>query len=211
MKWFGSDKKKAPSTDAKEGAPPELDATALSDQPSTGSETDIVIYGLTDDRRSEALRDLLKEAGFLFRDERVDEDLSTRAWLQRSTGNDALPKLFVGTQCLGTYEDIQALAFRGELKRVLGGEDVREELDRKRLKAEMSVASIIKLLEDEESLVVNEAGVETETWLEPSRAPSIILFEGEPHPIAEMHRIVSQIVERHRKGKISLGWRSDQE
>jgi hypothetical protein len=94
---------------------------------------------------------------------------------------------------------------------VLGGEDVREELDRKRLKAEMSVASIIKLLEDEESLVVNEAGVETETWLEPSRAPSIILFEGEPHPIAEMHRIVSQIVERHRKGKISLGWRSDQE
>jgi len=212
MKWFGSNKKNPKSrTDAKKSVPLEFDATALSDQRTTGSETDIVIYGLTDDRRSEALRDLLKEAGFLFRDERVDEDLSTRAWLQRSTGNDALPKLFVGTQCLGTYEDIQALAFRDELKRVLGGEDVKEELVRKRLKAEMSVASIIQLLEDEESLVINEAGVETETWLEPPRTPSLILFEGEPRPIAEMHSLVSHIVERHRKGEISLGWRSDQE
>jgi glutaredoxin len=211
MKWFGSGKKKTPSTGAEEVVPVKSADTPLRSQSTAEPESDIVVYGLEDDRRCQALRDLLKEDGFVFRDERVDEDLSTRAWLQRSTGDDALPKLFVGTQCHGTYEDIQALAFRGELKRVLGGENVREELDRKYLKVEMSVASIIQLLQDEESLVVNEDGVETETWLEPPRTPSLILFEGEPHPIAEMRRIVTRIVERHRKGEISLGWRSDQE
>src|SRR5262245_57403302 len=119
MKWFGSDKKKARSTVAREAAPPKLDGDTPCAQPTTESESDIVIYGLNGDRRSQALRDLLKEAGFAFREELIDEDLSTRAWLQRSTGDDALPKLFVGAQCHGTYEDIQALAFRGELKRVL--------------------------------------------------------------------------------------------
>ena len=88
---------------------------------------------------------------------------------------------------------------------------MKEELDRKRLKAQMSVASIVQLLQEEESLMVNEHGVETETWLEPPRSPSIILFEGEPHPISEMQSIVTRIVERRRKGEISLGWRSDQE
>jgi glutaredoxin len=209
MKWFGSGKKNTLRQDIKT-------STHAVGTPQVSPlvpkvETDIVVYGLEHDRRCQALRELLSEAGFVFRDERVDEDLSTRAWLQRSTGDDALPKLFVGTQCHGTYEDIQALAFRGELKRILGGEALREDLGRKRLKAEMSVASIIQLLQEEESLIVNQDGAETETWLEPENTPSLILFEGEPHPIAEMQDIVTRIVERHRSGEISLAWRSDQE
>jgi glutaredoxin len=210
MRWFRSGKKNPTSEAAKADARTDVAETQVH-QPAAQTETDIVVYGLENDRRCQALRDLLGEAGFVFRDERIDEDLSTRAWLQRSTGDDALPKLFVGTQCHGTYEDIQALAFRGELKRVLGGEALREDLDRKRLKAEMSVASIIQLLQEEESLIVKEGGAETETWLEPPRTPSLILFEGEPRPIAEMRSIVARIVERHKKGEISLGWRSDQE
>jgi glutaredoxin len=210
MKWFGSRKKKI-STDALAGIPPESGWTKPSSQPAVVHESEIVVYGLEDDRRCQALRDLLKEAGFIFRDERVDEDLGTRAWLQRSTGDDVLPKLFVGTQYRGTYEDIQALAFSGELKRVLGGEAVREELDRKRLKAEMSVSSIIQLLQQQESLIINQEGVETEIWLEPPHAPTLILYEGEPHPLIEMENIVGRIVEQHRKGEIILGWRSDQD
>jgi len=210
MRWFRSEKKKPISQVAKAGIPTDSTQPPVP-PPAEQAASDIVIYGIENDRRCQALRDLLTEAGLAFRDERVDEDLSTRAWLQRSTGDDALPKLFVGAQCHGTYEDIQALAFRGELKRILGGEALKEEFDRKRLKAQMSVASIIQLLLEEESLIVNEHGAETETWLEPPRSPNLILFEGEPHLISEMQSIVTRIVERHRKGEISLGWRSDQE
>jgi len=152
MKWFKSSKKKSSK---------DIDLEPVTDSPDSKpvfraeaqAESDVVVYGLEEDRRCQALRDLLKEAGVDFRDERVDDDLSTRAWLQRSTGNDALPKLFVGAQCYGTYEDIEALALRDELRRILGGEAMKEELDRKRLKAEMSVASIMQLLREEESLV----------------------------------------------------------
>lgn len=211
MKWFESGKRNKPRQDVKTTTPAHTAGTPQVSPLVPKVETDIVVYGLEDDRRCQALRELLSEAGFVFRDERVDEDLSTRAWLQRSTGDDALPKIFVGTQCHGTYEDIQALVFRGELKRVLGGEALKEDLDRKRLKAEMSVASIVQLLREQESLIVNQDGAETETWLEPPNAPSLILFEGEPHPISEMQDIVTRIVARHRAGEISLGWRSDQE
>jgi glutaredoxin len=210
MKWFKSGRKKASEDVKLEALTDSPDSTPVV-RAQTQAESDVVVYGIEEDRRCQALRDLLKEAGIDFRDERVDEDLSTRAWLQRSTGNDALPKLFVGVQCYGTYEDIEALALRGELRRILGGEAMKEELDRKRLKAEMSVASITQLLQEEESLVVNEGGVETETWLDPPQKPHLILFEGEPHPIAEMQSIVTRIVERFRKGEITLDWRSNQE
>jgi glutaredoxin len=136
------------------------------------------VYGLEDDRRCQALRELLTEAGFVFRDERVDEDLSMRAWLQRSTGDDALPKIFVGTQCHGTYEDIQALAFRGELKRILGGEALKEDLDRKRLKAEMSVASIVQLLREQESLIVNQDGAKPRLGLNRQTHPASFSSKG---------------------------------
>ena len=210
MKWFGSGRKKASSTDPEEAAAQSFHASSPP-QPNNETKSDIVVYGLENDRRCQALRDLLKDAGFAFRDERVDDDLATRAWLQRLTGDDALPKLFVGTQCHGSYEEIQSLAFRDELKQVLTGKTVAEELNHKRLRAEMSIATIIQLLRDQESLIVNEDGVETETWLEPPGSPNFILVEGKAHPIAEMENIVTRIVERHRRGEISLGWRSDQE
>jgi glutaredoxin len=207
MKWFGSGKRNKPEQTHKTSS--QVNSSQAT-QPSQKLQPDIIVYGTEDDRRCRALRELLDASGFAFRDERVDEDLSTRAWLQRTTGDDALPKLFIGAQYYGTYEDIQAVALNGELKRILSGEAAKEELDRKRLKAEMSVTSIIQLLREEESLVINEEGVETETWLEPPRQPNFILLQGEPHPIDEIDRIVTSIVERHKRGEISLGWRSDE-
>jgi glutaredoxin len=209
MKWFGSGKKNPDEERAKNhSADHSLGPQLPESLPKP--ETDIVVYGLEDDPRSRALRELLDESGFAYRDERVDEDLDTRAWLQRTTGNDVLPKLFLGTQYCGTYEDIQALAFSGELKRILSGEAAKEELDQKRIKAEMSVSSIIQLLKSQDSLIINEDGVETETWLEPPHQPTLILWHGEPYPIDEMKSIIARIVERHKRGEISLGWRSDQ-
>ncbi len=209
MKWFGFGKKKNSEF---------VDATGTSPKPSGESsqplpipQAEIVVYGTEEDRRCIALRELLDQSGYTYRDERVEEDFSTRAWLQRTTGDDALPKVFRGNQYIGTYEDVQALAFSGQLDRVLSGEAAKEEDNKKRLKAKMTLDSIIQLLKEEESLVINEDGVETETWLEPPRQPTQILLHGEPYPIEEMEVIVSRIVERHRKGEITLGWRSDED
>ena len=210
MKWFGSGKRSNAEENSKISSQLSSSQASRVAQALQKPQTDIVVYGTEDDRRCRALREVLDELGFTYRDERVDEDFSTRAWLQRTTGDDALPKLFIGAQYYGTYEDIQALALNGELKRILGGEAATEELERKRLKAEMSVASIIQLLREEESLVINEEGVETETWLEPPSQPNLILLEGEPHPIEEMECIVSRIVERHKRGEVSLSWRGDE-
>jgi glutaredoxin len=209
MKWFGFGRKK--NLEQETSSSPKFDSPQPHQPlPKPGGE-EIVVYGTGEDRRCDALRELLDQSGYTFRDERVDDDLSTRAWLQRTTGNDALPKLFVGSQYCGTFEDIQALALNGELDRIVSGRAVREQEDRKRLKAQMSVDSISQLLSDGESLVINEDGVETETWLEPPQQPAQILLEGVAYSIEEMKSIVTRIVERHKRGDISLSWRSDEE
>jgi glutaredoxin len=208
MKWFGFGKKKSPEQVARSA--PQFESPQPQQLSAKAGVEEIVVYGTGEDRRCVALRELLDQSGYTYRDERVDEDFSTRAWLQRTTGDDALPKLFVGTHYCGTFEDIQALALNGELGRILSGQATREQEGRKRLKAQMSVNSISQLLREEESLVINEDGVETETWLEPPRQPTQILLEGVAYPIEEMENIVTRIVERHKKGEISLGWRSDE-
>jgi glutaredoxin len=209
MKWFGFGKKKRLEQETR--LSPKFDSPQPQQPLPKFEGEEIVVYGTGEDRRCDALRELLDQSGYTYLDERVDDDLSTRAWLQRTTGNDALPKLFVGTQYCGTFEDIQALALNGELDRILSGRTAREQEDRKRLRAQMSVDSISQLLRDGESLVINEDGVETETWLEPPRQPTQILLEGVAYPIEEMKSIVTRIVERHKRGDISLSWRSDED
>src|SRR6186997_119843 len=125
MKWFSFGKKRnlgwsTASTPKSESVQPQRHLPKP-----VGEE--IVVYGTGEDRRCDALRDLLDQSGYTYRDERIDDDLGTRAWLQRTTGDDALPKVFVGTQYCGTFEDIQALALSGELDRILSGQAAREQ------------------------------------------------------------------------------------
>ena len=90
--------------------------------PTAPAHRDLVVYGTSEGARCRQVRTLLAKRGYAYQDVRVDEDLSMRSWLQRTTGDDALPKVFIGPKCYGGFEDIQVLVFDGRFDRILRGE-----------------------------------------------------------------------------------------
>jgi glutaredoxin 3 len=207
MRFFGFGKKRAPEA----AQTPIASADREADPPAAPALREIVVYGTSDGARCRQLRGLLERRGYDYKDVRIDDDLSTRSWLQRTTGDDGLPKVFVGTTCYGGFEDMQVLVFDGSLDRILRGES---DPDRNvealaALKEGMNAAAIQTLLRKGEILIIKEGEMETEAWAEPLANPPLIYYEGTPHPIDELERIARQIVTRLNAGEIEASWKED--
>jgi glutaredoxin 3 len=207
MRFFGFGKKQAPDT-AQPSATP---AGREQHPPNAPTHREIVVYGTSDGARCRQVRGLLEQRGYAFQDVRVDEDLSTRSWLQRTTGNDALPKIFMGPKCYGGFEDVQALVFDGTLDRILRGEvdedGTNDELAA--LKEEMNASAISTLLRRGEILTIREGEMVMDAWAEPLANPPLVYYEGRPHPIEELESIVDQIVRRLKAAEIEVSWKQD--
>jgi hypothetical protein len=95
---------------------------------------------------------LLEKHAYSYQNVRVDEDLSTPSWLQRTTGDDALPKVCIGPKCYGGLENIQALVFDGSFDRILCGEGNQDNTNTElaALKEEMNAGTLFALLRREE-------------------------------------------------------------
>ena len=172
---------------------------------------DIVVYGTSDGVRCRQVRGLLEKRAYPYQDVRVDDDLSTRSWLQRTTGDDALPKVFIGPKCYGGIENIQVLVFDGRFDRILRGEADQDNTsdEMAALKAGMNAGSILSLLRQGEILTVTEGDMATDVWAEPLANPPLVYYEGTPHPIGELESIVVQIMTRLRAGDIEVSWKED--
>jgi glutaredoxin 3 len=207
MRFFGFGKKQAPET----AQTPIPSADREADPPPTPTRREIVVYSTSDGARCRQLRDLLERRGYDYKDIRIDEELSTRSWLQRTTGDDGLPKVFVGTTCYGGFEAMQVLIFDGSLDRILRGEsDSDRTVDAlAALKEGMNAVAIQTLLRKGEILIIREGEMETEAWAEPLANPPLIYYEGAPHPIDEIEGIVQQIVTRLSAGEIEVSWKED--
>jgi glutaredoxin 3 len=207
MRFFGFGKKRAPEI----AQTPVLPTGRKEDDSIAPATREIVVYGTSDGARCRQVRGLLEKRGYDYKDVRVDEDLSTRSWLQRTTGDDALPKVFVGTKCYGGFEDLQVLVFDGSLGRIVCGETEQEaNVDAlAELKAEMSASAIHMLLRKGEILIIREGEMEMEAWAEPLANPPLVYYEGTPHPIDELESIVQQIVMRLKAGEIEASWREN--
>ena len=207
MRFFGFGKRRVPAEPEQPVSPP----TSAETIPVVSAAQEIVVYATQDGARCRQARALLEKRGYTYKDVRVDDDLSTRAWLQRSTGDDALPKVFVGAKCYGGFEDIQVLAFDGTLDRLLRGEEMDGGGDNElaALKKEMSVSAILTLLRKGEILTIKEGDMEMDAWAEPLANPPQVYYEGLPHPIEEMGGIVERIVARLRAGEIEVVWKED--
>lgn len=207
MRFFGFGKKRAPATVHTPAAP----VGREEDLPTAPAVGEIVVYGTSDGARCRQVRVLLESRGYDYKDVRVDEDLSMRSWLQRTTGDDALPKVFVGTKCYGGFEDMQVLVFDGSLDRILRGEtDQDGKADElAALKEEMSAAAIHTLLRKGEILIIKEGEMAMEAWAEPLANPPLVYYEGTPHPIDELESIVQQIAMRLQAGEIEASWKKD--
>jgi glutaredoxin 3 len=207
MRFFGFGKKRAPDVVQRAST----SASREEQPPNAPPHREIVVYGTTDGARCRQVRTLLERRGYTYQDVRVDEDLSTRSWLQRTTGDDALPKIFIGPQCYGGFEDLQVLAFDGRLDRILHGEI---DLDGKNdeltaLKEEMSAATISTFLRQGEVLIITEGEMQMDAWAEPLANPPLVYYEGMPHPIDELESIVEQIMTRLKAGEIEVSWKED--
>jgi glutaredoxin len=178
--------------------------------PNAPSHRDLVVYGTSDGARCQQVRALIAAHGYTYEDARVDEDLSTRSWLQRITGDDALPKVFIGPKCYGGFEDIQVLVFDGRFERILRGEtDANENDALAALKAEMSVSAISTLMRQGEILTITEGEMAMDAWAEPLANPPLVYYEGVAHPIHKLTSIVEQIVARLNAGEIGVSWKDD--
>jgi glutaredoxin 3 len=205
MQFFGFGKKRAHDTAQLSATP----ASGKEHPPNAPAHKEIVVYSTSDGARCRQVRALLERRGCTYQDVRVDEDLSTRSWLQRTTGDDALPKVFIGSKCHGGFEDMQVLAFDGTLDRILRGEaDQAGKHDRLAvLKEDMSASAIVALLREGEILTIKEGGMAMDTWAEPFANPPLVYYEGTPHPIDALEGIVDQIVTRLKGGEIEVRWK----
>jgi glutaredoxin 3 len=207
MRFFGFGKKRVPDTTRPLAAP----AGREEHPPHVPASREIVVYGTDDGARCRQVRALLEKRGYAYQDVRVDEDLSTRSWLRRTTGDDALPKVFVGSECYGGFEDIQVLVFDGRFDSLLRDEaDLDNKIDElAALKEEMSATAIFTLLRRGEILTITEGEMATDVWAEPLANPPLVYYEGTPHPIDELESIAAQIVTRLKAGDITVSWKED--
>jgi glutaredoxin len=207
MRFFGFGRKHADGA-----ARPPVTPSEQQERPAHAhASREIVVYGTSDGARCRQVRELLARRAYSYRDVRVDEDLSTRSWLQRTTGDDALPKVFIGSTCYGGLENIQVLLFDGRLDRILQGEADQDSTGNERaaLRAEMSADAIVTLLRQGEILTITEGDMATDVWAEPLANPPLAYFEGTPHPISELETIVAQIIARLQAGDITVSWKED--
>jgi hypothetical protein len=206
MRFFGFGKKRGA-----DAVSPVTPGERQEQSPPTPASRDIVVYGTSDGARCRQIRELLEKRAYPYQDVRVDEDLSTRSWLQRTTGDDALPKVFVGPTCYGGFENVQVLVFDGRFDRILRGEadqdDRRDEVAA--LKAGMSASAMCTLLRRGEILTITEGDMATDVWAEPLANPPLVYYEGTPYPIADLEGIVAQIVTRLHAGDITVSWKED--
>ena len=207
MRFFGFGKRRV----ADSARPPVRPSAREESSPPAPTSRDIVVYGTSDGVRCRQVRDLLEKRAYPYQDVRVDEDLSTRSWLQRTTGDDALPKVFIGPKCYGGLENIQVLVFDGRFDHILRGETDQDHAsdEMAALKAEMNAGSILSLLRQGEILTVTEGDMATDVWAEPLANPPLVYYEGTPHPISELESIVAQIMTRLRTGDIEVSWKED--
>jgi glutaredoxin len=207
MRFFGFGRKRADRA----ARPPVTPSEQQGHPPHAHASREISVYGTSDGARCRQVRELLARHAYSYQDVRVDGDLSTRSWLQRTTGDDALPKVFIGSTCYGGLENIQVLLFDGRFDRILQGEADQDSTGNERaaLRAEMSADAIVTLLRRGEILTITEGDMATDVWAEPLANPPLAYFEGTPHPISELENIVAQIMARLQAGDIGVNWKED--
>jgi glutaredoxin 3 len=207
MRFFSFGKKRAPDPSQSSVTPTRREEHP----PNAPAHRDLIVYGTSDGARCRQVRSLMAARGYAYQDVRVDEELSTRSWLQRTTGDDALPKVFIGLKCYGGFEDIQVLVFDGRFDRILRGEADEDGKNDEfaALKKEISASAISTLLRRGEILTITEGEMAMDAWAEPLANPPLVYYEGIAHPIDELASIVEQILTRLKAGEIEVSWKED--
>jgi glutaredoxin 3 len=83
----------------------------------------VVMYARSGCGYCRMARELLARKGVAYTEIDVESTSGARAEMQRRSGRNTVPQIFVGDRHLGGFDDIDALEMRGELDRMLAGTD----------------------------------------------------------------------------------------
>ena len=205
-----SDPKAAPQPGpAGQGGPP-VPAGAALPRP-----REVIVFGAELDQETTLARELLAQRGTAYRYIDVTHDETVRHELRKKTGSRDLPQIFLDEAPIGDFQALRQIEYRGDLDRLLSGaldpralnqapEDERGDLSGR------DAETFRRRLRDGEILSLTfTGGGGFDVWAEIYANPPQVYYEGAQHPIAELDRIVDEVVELLESGQARFAWADD--
>jgi glutaredoxin 3 len=188
-------------------ASPAAGATASLPRP-----REIIVFGAEMDQETIMARELLTQRGTAHRYVDVTHDETVRHELRKKTGSRDLPQIFLDEVPIGDFQALRQIEYRGDLDRLLTGaldprnlskgtEDERGDLsgsDAETLRRRLRDGDILSL--------TFTSGGGFDVWAEIYANPPQVYYEGTPHPIDELERVVGEIVALVESGQARFAW-----
>lgn len=170
--------------------------TATAPDPGAGSAAaarprQLIVYGAELDQETTLARELLDGRGIRYRYVDVTHDEGQRYYVRKHTSSKALPQLFLDEVPIGDFQALHQIEYRGDLE----GRDF--DTFRRRLR------------DGEVLAVTTRDGGTFDVWAEVFANPPRIYYEGAPHPLEELDRVVREIVGLVEPGGASFVWKDD--
>jgi len=202
-------------------APPSTAAKAARSGPATGAGAalprprEIIVFGAELDQETTLARELLAQRGTTHRYIDVTHDETVRHELRKKTGSRDLPQIFLDETPIGDYQALRQIEYRGDLDRLLSGaldphalkqapDDERGDLSGR------DAETFRRRLRDGEVLSLTfTGGGGFDVWAEIYGNPPQVYYEGAPHPVEELDRIVGEIMGLLESGQARFAWAED--
>jgi len=176
---------------------------------------EVIVFGAELDQETTFARELLSQRGTTHRYIDVTHDETVRHELRKKTGSRDLPQIFLDETPIGDYQALRQIEYRGDLDRLLAGTldpralsqpaaDERGDLEGR------DAETFRRRLRDGEVLTLTfTGGGGFDVWAEIYANPPQVFYEGAPLPIAELERVVTELVTLVESGQARFAWADD--
>ena len=176
---------------------------------------EVIVFGAELDQETTFARELLSQRGTKHRYIDVTHDETVRHELRKKTGSRELPQIFLDETPIGDYQALRQIEYRGDLDRLLEGQldpralhqpaaDERGDLEGR------DAETFRRRLRDGEVLTLTfTGGGGFDVWAEIYANPPQVYDEGAPLPVAELERVVTEIVGLVERGEARFAWAND--
>jgi glutaredoxin 3 len=176
---------------------------------------EIIVFGGELDQETTMARELLTQRGTHHRFIDVTHDETVRHELRKKTGSRELPQIFLDETPIGDFQALRQIEYRGDLDRLLSGAldpkalgkpaaDERGDLEGR------DADTFRRRLRDGEVLSLHfTGGGGFDVWAEIYGNPPQVYYEGAPYPIAELDRVVGEIIGLVERGEARFEWAAD--
>jgi len=190
-------------------------ATAPSGGASFPKPREVIVFGAELDQETTFARELLSQRGTTHRYIDVTHDETVRHELRKKTGSRDLPQIFLDETPIGDYQALRQIEYRGDLDRLLSGALdpkalAKKDADERGDLSGRDAETFRRRLRDGEVLTLTfTGGGGFDVWAEIYANPPQVFYEGAPLPIAELERVVTEVVTLVESGQARFAWADD--